>query len=551
MYTNMDDESTQPRIKVVQKQVNPPAQPVPPSPLQATNLLQPSTAATPLPVAISRRRFMGKSVAGLAAIGGTGVAAAIGGVALEQWIQHGGLTNPFQGSMASSTQIGHLLRRAGFSATPDELATYGKLGFNGAVDRLLNYQQVSDDDMENRLKALDINLNSPINQQRWWLLRMAWTRRPLLEKMTLFWHGVLTSSFHKVGGPRAYMRMIIQNQFLRSHAFDTLDNILMGITSDPAMLFYLDLTKSRKNTQNENYARELMELFTLGLGHYTQRDVSEAAAALTGWHVRGLTSRYYPQDHNDLVKTYLGHTGNLNYKDVIDILANHPATPWFISRKLFTFFISENPSTEDLKPLVDTYVQSGHNIGAVMRTLLLAAQFSSTTAYRSRIKSPVEFTVGAYRALGVNGDGTGLPAITTLMGQTLFDPPNVAGWPGDKVSALWLNSGTWMTRLNYIDLLLARGMAAPGGSAAPVDLQDIVNTHQLNSPEQFVDHFSSLLLDGNLDSDRRAQLLDYFTAPVGRSRGTPITLAGGKSYPLGRVRGALYLMMASPEYQLN
>jgi hypothetical protein len=165
MYTNMDDESTQPRIKVVQKQVNPPAQPVPPSPLQATNLLQPSTAATPLPVAISRRRFMGKSVAGLAAMGGTGVAAAIGGVALEQWIQHGGLTNPFQGSMASSTQIGHLLRRAGFSATPDELATYGKLGFNGAVDRLLNYQQVSDDDMENRLKALDINLNSRIDQQ--------------------------------------------------------------------------------------------------------------------------------------------------------------------------------------------------------------------------------------------------------------------------------------------------------------------------------------------------------------------------------------------------
>ncbi len=551
MDMNMDGEPTEPRIKVVQTQVNPPVQPVPPSPLQAANPLQPPMATTSPPAAISRRRFMGKSLAGLAAIGGTGVAAAIGGAALEQWIQHGGLTNSFQGPMASSAQIGHLLRRAGFSATPDELAMYGKLGFTGAVDRLLNYQQVSDDDMENRLKALNINLNSPINQQRWWLLRMAWTQRPLLEKMTLFWHGVLTSSFHKVGGSRAYTRMIIQNQFLRSHAFDTLDNILLGITSDPAMLFYLDLTKSRRKALNENYARELMELFTLGLGHYTQRDVSEGAAALTGWHVKGLTSRYYPQDHNDLVKTYLGHTGNLNYKDVIDILTNHSATPWFISRKLFTFFVSENPSTDDLKPLVDTYVQSGHNIGAVMRTLLLSSQFSSAKAYRSRIKSPVEFTVGAYRALGVNGDGTGLPAFTTLMGQTLFDPPNVAGWPGDKVSALWLNSGTWMTRLNYIDLLLARGTTTGGGSAEPVDLPNIVNTHQLNSPEQFVDHFSSFLVDGNLDSDRRAQLLDYFTAPVGRSRGNPITLAGGKSYPLGRLRGTLYLMMASPEYQLN
>jgi uncharacterized protein (DUF1800 family) len=444
-----------------------------------------------------------------------------------------------------------LLRRAGFGATPDELAMYQNLGFNGAVDRLINYEQVSDGDMENRLNALNINLNSPADQQRWWLLRMAWTQRPLLEKMTLFWHGVLTSSFRKVGGRQNYMRMIIQNQFLRNHAFDTYDNILLGITSDPAMLFYLDLTKSSKKAPNENYARELMELFTLGLGHYTQPDVYEGAAALTGWHVRGLRAQYYPGDHNDLGKTYLGHAGNLDYKDVINILANHPATPWFISRKLFTFFAYENPSTDDLKPLVDTYVQSGHNMGAVMRALLLSPQFSSAKAYRGRIKSPVEFTVGAYRTMNINSDGTGLPAITTLMGQTLFDPPNVAGWPGDKVSALWLNSGTWMTRLNYIDLLLARGTIARAGSTPLVNVQGIVKTHQLNSPEQFVDHFSSFLLDGELANDRRTQLLDYITAQDGSARGVPIILGNGTSYPLSRVRGTLYLMMASPEYQLN
>ncbi len=336
----------------------------------------------------SRRRFMGKSLAGLAALGGIGVAAAAGGVALEQWIQHGGPAGTSHGPMASEVQIGHLLRRAGFGATPDELALYRSLGYAGAVDRLLNYQQVSDDAMENRLKALNLNLNSPTDQQRWWLLRMAWTQRPLLEKMTLFWHGVLVSSFRKVGGKSAYMRMIIQNNFLRAHAFDTFDNILLGITSDPAMLFYLDLTKSHKNAPNENYARELMELFTLGLGHYSQVDVYEGAAALTGWHVRGLTSQYYPADHNNLSKTYLGHTGNLDYKDVVNILANHPATPTFIARKLFTFFAYENPSTDDLKPLVDSYVQSGHNMGAVMRTLLLSPQFSSTQAYRSRPSRP-------------------------------------------------------------------------------------------------------------------------------------------------------------------
>jgi uncharacterized protein (DUF1800 family) len=550
----MQPQPTESQVEMEATQEFPPAQ-VSPTTAFARGIptvpLRSTTTPPSPPAPVSRRKFMGVSVAGLAAMGGAGAAAAIGGVALAKWLQNGGPGDLFHGPMASSTQIGHLLRRAGFGATPDELAMYRDLGFEGAVDRLINYQQVPDDDMENRLKALNINLSSPINQQRWWLLRMSWTQRPLLEKMTLFWHGVLTSSFHKVGGARAYMRMILQNQFLRSHAFDTFDNILLGITSDPAMLFYLDLTKSRRTAPNENYARELMELFTLGLGHYTQQDVYEGAAALTGWHVKGLTSQYYPQDHNDLVKTYLGHTGNLDYKDVVNILTNHPATPWFISRKLFTFFAYENPSDDDLKPLVDTYVQSGHSMGEVMRTLLLSSQFASTKAYRGRIKSPVEFTVGAYRAMNIKGDGTGLPAITTLMGQTLFDPPNVAGWPGDKVSALWLNSGTWMTRLNYIDLLLARGTVARTGSTPPVDLQGIVNTHQLNSPEQFVDHFSSNLLDGELASDRRTQLLDYFTARDSSTRGTPIALGNGTSYPLGRVRGTLYLMMSSPEYQLN
>src|SRR6266446_3301334 len=509
-----------------------------------------SSTATPTLAAskphLSRREFISATAIGLAGLG-----AAASGVGLEQWWQHGGLRTLFHGPMASSVQTGHLLRHAGFGASPNDLATYRSLGFNGAVDQLINYQQVSDDAMENQLRALNLDLNKPFEQVRWWLLRMAWTQRPLLEKMTLFWHGVLTSSFRKVGGPRAYMRMINQNQFLREHAFDTFDNILLGITSDPAMLFYLDLTKSTKKAPNENYARELMELFTLGLGHYTQRDVYEGAAALTGWHIRGLASQYYPQDHNDLVKTYLGHTGNLDYKDVINILANHPATPWFISRKLFTFFAYENPSVDDLKPLVDTYVQSGHNMGEVMRTLLLSPQFSSAKAYRGRIKSPVEFTVGAYRALNINGDGTGLPIITTLMGQTLFDPPNVAGWPGDKVSAFWLNSGTWMTRLNYIDLLLVGGPLARNGSTPLVDLQGIVNTNQVDSPERFVDYFSSFLHDGNIESDRRTQLLDYFTASGSNGRGGQITLTNGKSYPLNRVRGTLYLMMATPEYQLN
>src|SRR6266487_128005 len=506
-----------------------------------------TVGTTQRPHKISRRKLFGVATAGVAGA----AALTAGGFVLASELQHG-TWNPFSaGPVATNAQIGHLLRRAGFGATPEEISTYTSLGFNGAVDRLLNYQQVPDDAMESRLNALHLDFSSPQNQQQWWLLRMAWTQRPLLEKMTLFWHGVLTSSYHKVGGRNAYTRMITQNNFLRTHAFDTFDNILLGITADPAMLFYLDLTKSTKKAPNENYARELMELFTLGLGHYTQQDVYEAAAALTGWHVKGLTSRYLPRDHNDLTKTFLGQTGNFDYKDVVRILANHPATPWFICRKLFTFFVYENPTSDDLRPLVDTYVQSGHNMGQVMRTLLLSPQFSSTKAYRSRVKSPVEYIAGAYRALNVQGSGDGLPNISLLMGQTLFDPPNVAGWPGDKVSAVWLNSGTWMTRLNYIDLLLSRGTFTGRNRLSPIDLQGIVDANNIGSPEHFVDYFTSFLLDGVVDKERRAQYIDFFTTKDTSRGNAHITLKNGQSYPLNRVRGTLYLIMASPEYQLN
>jgi hypothetical protein len=190
-------------------------------------------------------------------------------------------------------------------------------------------------------------------------------------------------------------------------------------------------------------------------------------------------------------------------------------------------------------------------MGEVMRTLLLSPQFSSAKAYRSRLKSPVEYTVGTYRALNVQGDGKRLPAVLTAMGQPLFDPPNVAGWPGDKVSSYWLNSGTWMTRLNYIDLLLVGNRSANNGVFAPLDLQAAVDANRIDSPEHFVDHFASFLLDGQLTTDRHVLLVDYFNTSDSSKAVEQVMLTNGKSYPLNRVRGTLYLMMAAPEYHLN
>ena len=190
-------------------------------------------------------------------------------------------------------------------------------------------------------------------------------------------------------------------------------------------------------------------------------------------------------------------------------------------------------------------------MGAVMRTLLLSPQFASSKAYRARIKSPAEFVAGTYRALNMQGSGKGLESATAVMGQTLFDPPNVAGWPADKVSELWLNSGTGMARLNYIDALISGNHNAQARISDAIDIQGLVNSNTIDSPERFVDFFSAVLLDGVIDNARRTQFINYFTQQnVGKSD-AHITLTNGKSYPISNVRGTLYLILASPEYQLN
>jgi uncharacterized protein (DUF1800 family) len=502
---------------------------------------------------IPRRKLMGVSAKTAAFVGAGTLLAGIG---IEEGWQHWNVLFPPE--LSGNTQIGHLLRHAGFSATPEDLAFYTSLGFNGSVDRLLNYQQVSEEMVNQRLAALNLDMSNFTQQAQWWLLKMAWTQRPLLEKMTLFWHGHFVSAQSKVGGQQDSIRMINQVNTLRIHAFDTFDNLLLAGTTDPAMLFYLDLASSTAKQPNENYARELMELFTLGLGHYTQQDVSEGAAALTGWEldaVDPLTSSYNIVRHNQLTKTYLGHTGNLDYKDVLNILANHPATPGFIANKLFTFFAYENPSASDIQPLIDAYNTSGHNMGSVMRALLLSPQFSSPKAYRARIKSPVEYAVGVYRALSIPGDGKTLPVATEAMGQTLLNPPNVAGWPGDKTSTLWLNSGTWMSRLNYMNALLGDNTAQQKSPSSTVAggqsfLQEYIYAYKLTSPERFVDHFSFFLLDGTLPDARKQAIVSYMTSNTTSAQPT-VTFDGTQKYPLLQVRGALYLLLTLPEYQLN
>jgi hypothetical protein len=482
---------------------------------------------------------------------GLGAAAITTGLLNAEGIIHlGGAPTP-----APHTQITHLLRRAGFGATWSEIQTYSALGWQGAIDRLLNPNSVPDD-IDQRLNALGLDLTRPPDEQRWWVLRMLYSQRPLLEKMTLFWHGLLTSSFKKVGGKRGYGYIINQNNFLRAHAFDTYDNILLGITQDPAMMWWLDLRLNQKQSPNENYARELMELFTLGVnGGYTQDDVHNAALALTGFKLNpDGTVIYLPQRHDDSQKTLLGHTGDLNYQDVIRIVAGHPSTGPFLCRRIFRFFVHENPSDADVQPMVTAYYSSGHNIGAVMRAMFTSPVFLSPEAYRARIKSPVEFTIGAIRQLELEVGGAGVAQVISQMGQIIFDPPNVAGWPGDQSSANWMNTGTWLVRVNLINALLdgVRGFQGEGGQglgSANQLLQGIINRQKLSSPAAVVDYFTALFIDGQITAARRQTLINTLTASGGT--GDTVALAGGGSVAASNLRMMLYLLLTSPEYQLN
>jgi uncharacterized protein (DUF1800 family) len=459
------------------------------------------------------------------------------------------------------TQIAHLLRRAGFGASREELDEYVALGLTKTIERLVEFEQVADD-AEDRLRMISLDLNKLADLQRSWLLRMIYTKRPLQEKMVLFWHGLLTSAAAKVGLPNPTPQnpnpphyLLDQHKFFREHAVDTFENILLGISRDPAMMIWLDSQVNNKGKPNENYARELMELFSLGITgpdgkpNYTEQDVREVARAFTGWGIEQGRFVFRPSNHDTGLKTVLGKTGNFDGNDVIKLLVQQPAAAWHLSCKLWEFFAYDNPSEADLQPLITAYIRTGGSVKAMLRALFTSPAFYSPRAYRAKIKSPVEFTVGIVRALKIATDAFPLPGATTRMGQALFNPPNVAGWPG---GIAWINSTTWLERINFCNTLLT---ARNDSHTMPPPLETIVQRYQLSTHEAIVDHFADLLLDGQISSTMRAALLDYLAAgqPVVAIAGRPRAIPSGPALPAfvdQKVRGVVYLLLASPEFQL-
>ncbi len=402
-------------------------------------------------------------------------------------------------------KLAHLLRRAGFGARPSEWTEYAKLGVAGTTDRLLHPESVPDpfDPLLHEIAGDYVDFDDIGSVKKWWMYRMSHTPRPLEEKMTLFWHGHFATANFKVDNPHWMWQ---QNQTLRTHALGNFHTMLQAVSRDPAMLVWLDGVENKKGKPNENYGRELLELFTMGVGSgYTEKDVKEGARAFTGWRFDRDTAAFsfHPDQHDDGVKTFLGQTGNFNGDDILDIVVRQPQTAQFLCTKLFRYFVHEHPAPADIAPLTKTYFDSGYDMRAVMATLLHSPAFYSDAAFHAKIKSPTEYTVTALRTLdapfSMASKNNALGSTASAMGQDLFNPPNVKGWPGGKS---WVNTMTLITRINFASSLvqemgrrgvisahLRRGIAAygtaPGG---------------LNTPEQVVDALWAWMLPGHTPS---------------------------------------------------
>ncbi|MCE9567025.1 MAG: DUF1800 domain-containing protein [Planctomycetes bacterium] len=357
-------------------------------------------------------------------------------------------------------RIAHLFRRAAFGATPTEIDAALKDGFPKTLDRLLK----GEPDAADRLELLTETgqfYTEPANLRVWWLYAMLEGGYPLREKLTLFWHNHFATSYAKV---RSTKLMYEQNSLIRKHALGHFRPFLLDMSRDTAMLVWLDSNRNVKGAPNENYAREVMELFSLGVGNYTEKDVQEAARAFTGWHHDAEVSKFENNVvlHDDGEKTIFGKKGNWAGADVVRLCCDHEACARFLVGKLYAFLISETkPPAKLLEPLEASFRKSDYDIAALVGTMLSSKLFFSDHAFHKRVKWPVEYAVGAVRAV-VPGRVplSDLTDPLAKMGQVLFAPPNVKGW---RTGTDWLNSATLLARNNFAEKV-AIGQWSPPSS---------------------------------------------------------------------------------------
>ena len=385
--------------------------------------------------------------------------------------------------------LAHLMRRAGVGATQDELEALAERPYEEVVEDLLHpdrFAEVSDDVLYRYYPQMTAPDTTGASAGRW-VYRMVNTQRPLEEKMALFWHHVFATAWFK---GEHMLSMADQIQTFREHGLGKMRDLLVALSRDPAMIYWLDNCENHHDNPNENYGRELLELFSMGIGAYDETDVKMAGRAFTGWTFEqpiplyphgAYPARfvYRPEDHDESEKTFLGETGPFNGEDVIDIIVRQEATARFISRHLYNFFVADEPQVaawsvqepndpEAIDTLATVFLEREGDLRAVMRTLLNADFFKQ--ARFAKVKSPAEFVAGVLKLSGTLQDPT--PLMGTLqaamgaMGQKLMDPPSVEGWHTGKE---WIDGGTLMERVNFA-VQQVGDTASPGTQAVAARL---------------------------------------------------------------------------------
>ncbi len=443
----------------------------------------------------------------------------------------------------------HLYRRAAFGFPPandklnalESLQAAVKRGRGACIDQLLaggdgqsDFNGLMDDLGRQIANRQSPRFRDPEREklQGWWLYRMYHTPHPLLERCTLMWHNHFATSIAKIGKS---MMMYQQNLLLRKHALGKFQPMLSDISHDPAMLVWLDSNSNIKGRPNENYAREIMELFSLGIGNYTENDIREVARAFTGWGATGGEFVFNKSLHDEGEKSFLGETGNFDGDDVVRIIMKQPATARFLVRKMFREFVNEAeaPSDELIEPLAEQLRKSDYDINACVETILRSKLFNSEHAYRMRIKSPVEYVVGITRSFEASVSMEKLAKSMDGLGQTLFAPPNVKGWDGGPA---WLNSATLLARHNLAAKLVGGHDRNFPQALDPASIEE--KAGKKNVVEQS-EYLLNLLLQNDVSAQSRAKLIEFAKSKKPKAKDQQ-----------SRLREVAHTILLMPEFQL-
>lgn len=498
------------------------------------------------------------------------------------------MLKPLSSSKWNYEMAAHLLNRAGFGGTPSQIQNLADMTMPQAVSFLIDYERIPDytpapewaHPEPDRMQAMRNAYRSGTPEERrqanqaeqklqyqrmielrgWWLNRMAKGPRPFQEKMTLFWHGHFATSVEKVH--EAYY-MWRQNELFRRLATDNWLRLLIEMGQDPAMLVWLDQAESRKQHANENFAREVMELFALGIGYYTEKDVTEGARALTGWSLDRMNERfvYRPEYHDDGIKTYLGLTGNLTPEDVLAQIVAQPHSDVFITGKIWNFFGGQMPSADLNEALAAELRANGNNFKPFLRVMFSSEEFYSPDIVKNAVKSPVQWLVGTSRMLQSD-----LPpplicmGMLRSLGQDLFQPPNVKGWDG---GLSWITTNTLLARYNEAATLVTGSLQPLAGAdfslkgngkkrpnaekrfqkmadrirVGGVDVDKILTPDELASKDLIVASIQHRLLQSDLSDDQENALRDFLDSRTQLNNSDILTV--------------IRLVMATPDYQVT